>query len=96
MIIKKLKSGYKVSDAINVKTESLLDRSQILDILIEWGKTPYEDGTLLDLYTKEVEVSAIDGTPLKRKISLLHILDNFKRSDDDVLSENSKKIIGSY
>ena len=98
----KLKSNYKVSDAINVKTESLLDRSQILDILIEWGKTPYEDGTLLDLYTKEVEVSAIDGTPLKRKISLLHILDNFKSTDfflDTVSGVKAQKVknrIGAF
>lgn len=89
----KLKRSYRVSNEINVKTETLLDRSQILDILIEWGKTPYEDGTLLDLLTKEIEVSAVDGSPLKRKISLLHIVDNFKKADDDTLSENGKKLL---
>ena len=87
------KKSYKVSDSINIRTESLLDRSQILDILIEWEQTPYEDGTLLDLYTKEVEVSSVKGEALKRKISLIQVLDNFKKSNDDSLSENSRKLL---
>lgn len=55
------KQKAKPSDLINAKTETLLNRYDILRVLIHWVKTPTPSGgQLIDLLTKEISFSISD------------------------------------
>ena len=49
-----------INPELNAKTESLLNRSDILDVLIHWATTSDENGTLLDSLFKEITFSFSD------------------------------------
>jgi len=94
-----MENGYtnnkKISPEINAKTEILLNRSDILSVLIKWGKTKYDNGTLLDLLTKEIEFSLSD-TVTGNKTSVFDIFSRFKNSNAETSvasRENMKKVI---
>ena len=75
---------YKPSDLMNAKFETILNATQVLDILITWGKTNTEiDGetmSLLDLFVKPIKFSDTNSIYQKDK-SILDVLNNFKESN---------------
>ena len=70
-------SEVKIKDDFSAKAETLLNRSQILDALIKWGTTPTDEGTMLDLLTKEITFNAVDEI-FNKTSSILNVLTNFK------------------
>ena len=85
-------TNFKLSDAMNVKTEALLNRSDILSVLIKWGTTKVGDGTLLDLLTKEIEFS-ISDTITGSKISVLEIFNRFKTNERTITKDKLIQVI---
>lgn len=87
------KKSFRSSKELDAKIETMLDRSQILDILIQWGQTSSSTNeTLLDLITKEIKITSGDGVTTVTK-SLLDLIDNFKKSDDGEPSLQSQKFL---
>lgn len=66
-----------ISGELNAKTETLLNRSDILDCLIEWGITPDGGGTLLDTLSKKIEFSFSDKIS-GNKTSVVEIFGKFR------------------
>lgn len=82
----RISKSVKVSDAFNAKAETLLNRSQILDILITWANTKYGEETLLDLLSKEITFTAADKI-FNKSHSILQVLNNFRGGNDTTLSK---------
>ena len=83
------KNSFKISVESNAKAETLLDKSQVLDILIEWARTPHtingEEKTLLDLLTEPIAITGPDlGQQTK---TLVNLLDNFRKIKGNSLTK---------
>lgn len=76
----------KISDSINAKQETLLDRNQILDILIEWGNKIHGDGTMLDLLTQEVKIGDSD-------VTMMDVFSKFRTEKGGSLSLTSQAFL---
>lgn len=86
-----------ISDELNARTETLLNRSDIMDVLITWGTTwsgnkDNNDETLLDLLTKEITFSASDQIT-GNKTSVFEIFSRFKTNVKPRTNENFLKVI---
>ena len=86
-----------ISDEMNAKTETLLNRSDIMDVLIIWGttksgNTQNPDETLLDLLTKEITFS-INDQVTGNKTSVFEIFSRFKTNTKPKTNENFMKVI---
>lgn len=93
--------GSFIGDKISAKTEALLNRSDILDVLIKWGNTKTGNGneTLLDLLFKDIEFS-ISDTVTGNKTSVFEIFSRFRNNPASITTsgplpstERMKKII---
>ena len=76
----------KVSDTFNAKAETLLNRSQILDILITWATTKSGNETLLDLLTKETKFD-ISYDLFQKSHNILDVLNNFRGGNNATLEK---------
>ena len=85
---------YKPSDLMNAKFETILNATQVLDILVTWGRTNTEaDGktmSMLDLFVKPIKFSDTNSLYQKDK-SILDVLNNFKESGRS--DETGKKLL---
>lgn len=88
-------TGVFLSPEMNTKTEILLNRSDILDVLIKWGSTESEKGsseTLLDLLFKEITFSVSDEVT-GNKTSVFEIFNRFKSSETTETDIALKQVI---
>lgn len=76
-----------MSESINALQETLLDRTQILDVLIQWGNTVTGDETLLDTLTKEVTIGSGDKAVQK---SVLDIMSRFTNETGGDMTRTSR------
>lgn len=78
----KARENFVFPEILNVKAETLFDKNQILDILLEWHNTEYEEGTLLDLLTESIEIERM-GFASSKSYTMLDLLDGFKKIKGD-------------
>lgn len=77
-----------LSDELKAKSEVLLHRSDILDVLISWGTTKYKDGTLLDLLLKDINFS-INNQTTGTKTNVFDIFNRFLNNKSTTLEDLS-------
>ena len=87
----------KISLELNAKTETLLNRNDILEILIKWGttftnSTSNPNETYLDLLFTELPFKLTD-TIAGKKTSVFEIFTRFNNTGKQITSENLKKVI---
>ena len=77
-----------ISESLNAKAETLLNRSQIIDMLIKWAKKPHEGKSMIDLFNKEITFNAVDEIYNKSN-SISEVLNNFrsKSKEGDTLTK---------
>ena len=81
----------KIPEKFNVKADSLLNKSQILDILITWATTEYEGEKLIDLFEKPVTFTATDQI-FNQTHTIAEVLNNFKNKGE----ENSDRTLAIF
>lgn len=85
-----LKDSFQFDPLIDAKFQLLLNKSQILDMLILWAQTPMgENGNLLDLFSTQYNLSSEDENNL---VTIQDVMSGF-RGTDGVTSQGFAKVL---
>lgn len=90
--VTKVSKTIKPDPKFNAKLETLFNRSQILDVLIQWATTSVDGEKLINYLDKGVNFTAKDEI-FNKSSSLLDVLNNFR--GQKLSASNFKRVIES-